>query len=194
MTSTTLRGTLIAQATVPGTDVRIRIQKIAATAGDYFVTSVNVTDPGDDNYAAGQARTEEEARVLANAYWTSAVKRRDRKVVKHVLRVPHAADTVPAGRYAVEVDGKLGFFKVDQPTEGRWAGYTFVKQMASDTEYAVRGDRKDLVLSAIANAPQAASVRYGREIGACGVCGRTLTDEGSRARGIGPICADKMGW
>lgn len=190
----TLGGTLITQATVPGTDVRIRIRKVRGTAGDYSVTSVNVTDPGDDNYAAGQARTEEEARVLANAYWTSAVKRRDRKVVKHVLRVPHAADTVPAGRYAIEVDGKLGFFKVDQPTEGRWAGYTFVKQMASDTEYAVRGDRKDLVLSAIANAPQAASIRYGREIGKCGVCGRTLTNEESRAAGIGPICRGELGW
>ena len=65
---------------------------------------------------------------------------------------------MPAGRYAVEIDGVLGFFKVDCPTEGRWAGYVFVKQMASDTEYAVRGFRLRLVLDAIAADPQAASV------------------------------------
>ena len=77
---------------------------------------------------------------------------------------------------------------------GRGAGFVFIKQMASDTEYPVRGTRRGVVFDAIAADPQAASVRYGREIGACGVCGRTLTDEDSRARGIGPICADKMGW
>ena len=195
--TTTLGGTLITQATVPGTDVRIRIRKVQGTAGNYEVSSVNVVNPADENYMYGQETTEEFARILANEYWSLAVERRDRKAAAAAERRANAAATlrgVPAGRYAVDVDGKLGFFRVDQPTEGRWAGYTFVKQMASDMEYPVRGDRKDLVLSAIANAPQAASIRYGREIGACGVCGRTLTDEGSRARGIGPICADKMGW
>lgn len=39
-----------------------------------------------------------------------------------------------------------------------------------------------------------ASNRNGRELGHCGVCGRTLTDEESRARGIGPICAENNGW
>lgn len=30
--------------------------------------------------------------------------------------------------------------------------------------------------------------------GICGICGRTLTDEVSIRNGIGPICADKMGF
>jgi uncharacterized protein DUF6011 len=34
-------------------------------------------------------------------------------------------------------------------------------------------------------------VRYGQELGECGHCGRTLTDEASRAAGIGPVCASK---
>lgn len=34
--------------------------------------------------------------------------------------------------------------------------------------------------------------RYGREIGKCGRCGRHLTDEVSRALGLGPECASKM--
>jgi Family of unknown function (DUF6011) len=36
-----------------------------------------------------------------------------------------------------------------------------------------------------------ASKRYGRELGNCGRCGRTLTDDASRAAGIGPVCASK---
>ena len=35
-----------------------------------------------------------------------------------------------------------------------------------------------------------AQVLFGREIGRCGVCGKTLTDETSRALGIGPVCRD----
>ena len=38
------------------------------------------------------------------------------------------------------------------------------------------------------------AIAYGRELGVCGVCGRTLTDENSREAGIGPVCAVNMGW
>lgn len=34
-----------------------------------------------------------------------------------------------------------------------------------------------------------AAALYGQKLGHCGRCGRTLTDEESRARGIGPTCA-----
>lgn len=102
---------------------------------------------------------------------------------------------VPAGRYAVDnADGELRFYKVDRPTEGRWEGYTFVKVLASDEEHPVRGKAAVSVLEKIAMDPAAASTRYGHEIGRCGICNRTLTDEDSRARGIGPICAAKVGW
>lgn len=39
--------------------------------------------------------------------------------------------------------------------------------------------------------PYEAMIRYGQEIGACGHCGRDLTNEESRAAGIGPICRNK---
>ena len=32
---------------------------------------------------------------------------------------------------------------------------------------------------------------FGREVGACGCCGKSLTDETSRALGIGPVCNGK---
>jgi hypothetical protein len=104
---------------------------------------------------------------------------------------------VPEGRYAVDgEDGTLKFYQVDRPTEGKWAGYVFVKVQASDELHPIRGRAaRDAILAKIAEVgPEAASKRYGHEIGACGVCGRTLTDENSRANGIGPICSQKMGW
>jgi len=115
-------------------------------------------------------------------------------------RAAHAAKAdveVPAGRYAIHIDGdtnELSFFKVDRPTDGRWAGYVFVKQMASDEEYPVKGARKDKVLAAIAQDVREASATYGREIKVCGVCNRTLTNDESREIGIGPDCRKKMGW
>lgn len=107
---------------------------------------------------------------------------------------PEAVE-VPAGRYAVELGGRnvVEFFRVDRPTEGKWAGWTFVKQQASDDEWPVKGARKTEVLAAIAIDPQAALLLYGQEIGSCGNCGRTLTDDISREMGIGPDCAAHLG-
>lgn len=103
---------------------------------------------------------------------------------------------VPAGRYAVTgEDGQTVFVKVDRPTEGQWAGYTFVKVQAGDDLHRVSRTTANALLGKIAaDGVQDAMLRYGREIGSCGHCGRTLTNEESRAAGIGPVCRDKMGW
>jgi hypothetical protein len=125
-------------------------------------------------------------------------------LISFTMQTPKATETiaapkllapkVPSGRYAIYVDGVVKFFKVDCPTEGQWAGRTFVKIQASDELYPVRGETAKAVLVLIAEDPEAASKLYGRELGHCGICGRTLTDETSRANGIGPICAEKAGW
>jgi hypothetical protein len=103
---------------------------------------------------------------------------------------------VPNGRYAVtEPDGILRFYKVNSPTDGKWAGYTFVEVQASDELYPLKDrTRRTTVLALIAEDVQAAMLRYGVELGQCGHCGRTLTNELSRELGIGPICRGKMGW
>lgn len=104
---------------------------------------------------------------------------------------------VPNGRYAVtESDDVLRFYKVNTPTEGKWAGFTFVEIQASDELFPLKGDaaRKSRVLALIAADPKEAMLRYGQEIGHCGHCGRTLTNPLSRERGIGPICAARMEW
>lgn len=102
---------------------------------------------------------------------------------------------VPAGRYAIVHGGVVKFYRVDRPTEGRWAGYTFVKVQVSDDFYPVPREQRAAVLAAILEeGVQEAMLRYGREIGSCGHCGRTLTNEESREIGIGPVCRAKMGW
>lgn len=104
---------------------------------------------------------------------------------------------VPAGHYAIESTGHndLAFYRVDRPTEGRFAGRTFVKLVVGghpDTN--VRRDHVAGILARIVEAGVVESAhRYGREIGRCCRCNRTLTDEASRAAGIGPDCASR-GW
>jgi hypothetical protein len=105
-----------------------------------------------------------------------------------------ARSTAPAaevadGRYAVEEDGVLKFFKVKN---GNRAGMVFLDVQASDDWHAIRTvARIRKIVALIAQDPKAAMVRYGHELGECGRCGRTLTDEASRAAGIGPVCIDK---
>lgn len=104
---------------------------------------------------------------------------------------------VPAGYYAVEnEEGRLMFYTVDRPTEGRWRGYVFVKVWASDEKHPIRNQTTRMqILQRIMDAGwEKCAARFGQEIGRCGVCGRTLTDETSRAIGIGPICREGGGW
>ena len=108
---------------------------------------------------------------------------------------PATLPDVPEGRYALDAEGVVKFYKVDRPEKGKWAGWVFVKALASDNEYPIRNNaEKARILGEIAADVQGAFARYGLEIGACGVCNRTLTDEDSRARGIGPVCMEKMGF
>jgi hypothetical protein len=110
-------------------------------------------------------------------------------------RKAERAVEVPNGRYAIEREGTLKFYKINTPTDGKWAGRTFVDAQASDELHPIRNtSARREILATIATDPQAAMLRYGQELGHCGHCGRTLTNEVSRERGIGPVCAEKMGW
>lgn len=106
------------------------------------------------------------------------------------------AQEIPAGRYAVTgEEGQTVFVRIDRPTEGEWKGRTFVKvQAGSDLHRVSRSTSFALQNKILADGIKEAMLRYGREIGACGACGRTLTDEASREAGIGPVCRGKLGW
>lgn len=114
------------------------------------------------------------------------LQRCDRKTVEGEP-TPWSTPIVAAGRYAITGnDESTDFYRVTK--RGR------VLLVVSDSEQTVSPSHASSVLRKIAEDPKTASLRYGREIGCCGVCGRTLTDETSRARGIGPVCAEKFGW
>jgi hypothetical protein len=102
---------------------------------------------------------------------------------------------IPRGRYALDTTGDdhfandTTFFRVWVGDRGGWA----VNVQASDDWHPVTGWPKRIaVLKAIAADPLDALQRYGRELGKCGVCGRTLTNDESRALGIGPVCRTKL--
>jgi Family of unknown function (DUF6011) len=102
---------------------------------------------------------------------------------------------VPDGQYALKgEDGVVRFYSVNTPEEGKWAGTCWVRQHASDERFQVKGKARHLVLDAIEADPRSAAILFGHETNHCGRCGRELTDEASRAAGVGPVCARKAGW
>lgn len=106
---------------------------------------------------------------------------------------------VPDGLYALDTEegarNTVAFYKVDHGREGtKWAGFTFLSRLVGgNPDVPIKGAAKDTILRRIAEDPQAASTRFGRETGRCGRCNTLLTDDASRAAGIGPVCASK-GW
>ena len=107
---------------------------------------------------------------------------------------PELEAKVPDGRYAIERDGAVKFYRVRKVTTGRWAGRTFVNIQAGDDEFPVRfAAERAKILAAIGADVKAAAIRYGRELGKCSQCNRTLTNPESIALGIGPICLNKIG-
>lgn len=104
---------------------------------------------------------------------------------------PHARlPDVPAGFYAVDFNGSLSFFRVDRPDSGKWEGYRFVARILGGHEpIRIRKEEARAALEAIESAGfRDALARYGQELGICGRCGKTLTDETSREIGLGPYC------
>jgi hypothetical protein len=97
------------------------------------------------------------------------------------------------GHYAVREEAVVKFYRVKLVTGGNWAGKVFVEAQASDDFYPVRNPATlAQVLGAIMVDPHAAEELYGQELGQCYRCNRTLTDETSRALGIGPECRSKL--
>ena len=99
----------------------------------------------------------------------------------------------PAGHYAVhDRNGKLQFFKLQRS----FGLSTSVRPRCK----LVLGGKPDtqidgafaieLVTRALEN-PAGSALRYAQELGRCSRCNRTLTDEASRARGLGPECATR---
>lgn len=103
---------------------------------------------------------------------------------------------VPAGRYAITGDdGTTDFYVVDFADSGAWTGCVFVTLHTGGGDQLMNPKASAKILGKIIEVgAREASLRYGRELGHCGVCGRELTNEDSRELGIGPVCAGKLDW
>ncbi len=100
---------------------------------------------------------------------------------------------------------RLGEFTFSPaPATGKNPGAIYVKH--SDGTYlgkvagsrlftvAAVGAEVEREIVAVAADPLNAAIAYGKKYGKCSVCARTLTDEDSINRGIGPVCAANYGW
>lgn len=124
--------------------------------------------------------------------------RREERRGNLIEQVNKIGAAVPVGRYALRNQGhaanNIQFVHVERPDKGRYQGKTFVKrQLGPALERIPMAEQRALLLR-IAADPQGASQLYGRELGVCGVCGIHLTNEESRAYGIGPVCRKNMGY
>lgn len=132
-----------------------------------------------EEIAALESWTSEQASELIRGLKVAPRKPRDEAV--------QVFPNVPDGRYAIPNSsgkGDLVFWKVWTRRDGSRG----VDLQISDDYLPVARAQAQGVLERIALDPKEASAQYGKEIGSCGVCGRTLTDETSREIGIGPVC------
>jgi len=122
--------------------------------------------------------------------------------ITRLLELPKTTETkaeVPAGRYALPAeDGHYVFYKVDRPTEGKWAGYTFVKQLIGSVgswdEQRLSRPVSEKVLGRLASDPEEAARMFGIKAKACGMCASPLSNTRSRAAGYGETCAANHGF
>jgi hypothetical protein len=119
--------------------------------------------------------------------------RRERTRQQLIADIREAGQSVPEGHYALETrtgPNDVTFYHV---TKGR-NGSTFVKQLLSDEEHKLSWERQLEALVRIGANVELAMVLFGRKTTRCGHCHRRLTNKESRERGIGPVCAAKMGF
>lgn len=162
----------------------------------------------DERDLAAETRPKFKARLAELSTSPNAVLDLDRQaasnLITYLFGLPQAFGTthepaafaeVPAGHYALIRNDELCFVRVDRPTEGKWAGKVFVSlQHGDDYTNMSRAAGFTMLGSIVDQGVLECSTRYGRELGKCGVCHRTLTNAESRAAGIGPVCREKSGW
>jgi hypothetical protein len=145
---------------------------------------------------------QEQLQPVGNAWPVRPVKptevRREERRGNLIEEVNRIGATVPTGRYALRNQGSgandIQFYHVERPAQGRYAGKTFVKQQLGPAVERIGMAQQRAALLRIAADPAGASQLYGRKLGVCGVCGLALTNEDSRAYGIGPVCRKNMGY
>ena len=81
----------------------------------------------------------------------------------------------------------------EQGENGRYFGYIDANGEFNETR-SQPSNATMLALIELDKDPKAAAISYGRRTGTCCMCGRELTNGVSIEAGIGPICAEKLGF
>jgi len=168
---------------------------------------------GDFGFLRQMQREYRERGSLTARQWAAVERCRAHDEQRAALAAVAAAGATPAplpvvaelqpGRHAVLFGHEVRFYVVRTPDEGRYKDWTFVSIQGGDVhrtagfrrpngEFVVKLPEVMVAVEQIAADPMATLARYGHEIGACGVCGRALTDETSRRVGIGPVCLGRL--
>lgn len=92
-----------------------------------------------------------------------------------------------------KVEKKFYFFQLDRPQSGKWEGYKFLREQHGDNFPRVTNrEKRELVIKHFEQDKETAFANYGKHTGHCGMCGKSLTDQESIDRGIGPVCASRL--
>jgi hypothetical protein len=98
------------------------------------------------------------------------------------------------GYYAVELpfgpnnEMVWRFYRVTQKRKPYQGVKNFMRQSGDNWMGWIEPTERQMAAAIIKAAPALAMEAYGKLIGSCGCCGRSLTDPNSRALGIGPEC------
>jgi hypothetical protein len=178
-----------------------------------------MTKPQADYLAAliEERQMTDEQRVEARAKLAAGLTKKEASAwISKALTLPRSTSqfarnlkdmpAVPDGRYAIEhpdvTEGVLKFYRVRTggSKDPRWAGYIFIDAgrggAHDDLQWTPIKDvaYKRAVLELIEKDPKAAGQKFGQEVGSCCHCGRSLTQEHTRARGTGDDCFERHGW
>lgn len=164
----------MATTTAPATDKQVRF-------ANALIDEVAALDP---TVNADGLRTivAESSRKQASFLIDSLIE--SRRILRQQARDAAAAD-VPEGIHYLDGD----VIKVQRSAAGR----LYAKVLDRTTEtfgYAGQRPLRQLSEATVMTADQAAE--FGKLYGVCAVCGRTLTNEESIERGIGPVCAGRF--
>lgn len=106
--------------------------------------------------------------------------------LREAPRAKVAAHGIREGYYAFSTDGGQTADHYRVTRNGT------IRVWSAGGEHPYRG-KLNAGLEWIKDNQRDAAALFGRLIGTCGRCGRLLSDDDSRARGLGPVCASK-GW
>lgn len=133
----------------------------------------------------------EEIRGLGIQAWNLVRDARDAKKGTKPEAPQPKRYTIAEGFWQIKCQGEEPIiYKVQRSQE---TGYLYGKRLDPDGFRYAKGALRDL-RECGEPLDEETATKFGKLYGVCAICGRTLTNEESIERGIGPVCAGRQGW